>query len=64
MIPELTPVQRICGTSVEDAFYDINRTTNIELLKECIVYERKERNRAGMIKMLERRIRKLERATT
>lgn len=61
-IPKITPVGRICNTSVYDASITIRRETDIETLRLALQYEKLGQKRTTMIKMLNSRIRKLEAA--
>ena len=61
-IPKLTPVQKICGTSVECAQYEIDRTTDAQVIRDCI--EREERSQAPrktLLRSLRSRLGKIKR---
>lgn len=52
----------VCRTSVDEAGSHVARATDTGLLRQCLEYERTHGNRKGIIRMVERRIRKLEKA--
>jgi len=61
-IPEITPVGRICHTSVYDASITIKKETDIGLLRLALLYEKFTTKRGTLIRLLTSRIRKLEAA--
>ena len=58
---ELTKaIQKICCTSVDDAKTSIWRECRIDVLQDCITYEKTGQNRTVMLKMLCSKLNKLE----
>lgn len=61
-LPKLTPVQKICGTSVYDAQYEIDATTESQVIRDCIEREEGNQNpRKTLLRALRSKLRKLER---
>lgn len=61
-LPELTPVQKICGTSVDCAQYEIDRTTDAQVIRDCIEREESSQDpRKTLLRALRSKLRKLER---
>lgn len=52
----------VCRTSVDEARSHVARATDIGKLRECLDYETKHGKRTSIIQMVERRVRKLEKA--
>ena len=59
--PTFTPAEDICCTSVYDAGITIGNTTDVDVLRQALAYKKKHSTRKSMIRMIESRIRKLER---
>ena len=59
-IPEFTPAEHICCTSVYDAGITIRNTTDVGVLYQSLAYEKKGQKRQTLIKSIKSRIRKLE----
>lgn len=59
-IPKITPIGRICNTSVYDASLTIRQETDVKILRLALQYEKFTQRRATQIRMLDVRIRKLE----
>lgn len=55
-----TQIYRICCTSIDDAKSTIKGWNDVALLKACIAYEMETTPRSTMIRMLERRLRRIE----
>lgn len=60
MFKQLSPVDKIVGTSVDDARSSISAMTDLKLAKECLRKETMSMKRATMVKLLQAKIRKLE----
>lgn len=60
-IPKLTPVERICCTSVQDGCLTIDKTTDQGVLRDALDYERRGWGRSTLIKKLVARMNKLNR---
>lgn len=58
-IPQLSDVERICNTSVDDAAITIRGCTDPGLLKRALKYEFDNRRRRTLITLLGRRVRQL-----
>jgi len=59
--PELTKeIQSICCTSVDDARMAIWRERRIDVLQDCLAYEKAGMDRASMLKMITSKLTKLE----
>ena len=53
-------IQNICCTSVDDSRTGIWRENRIDVLQDCLAYEKTGQNRTSMLKMLNSKLNKLE----
>lgn len=60
--PELTDVEKVCNTSVQDATISIRNINDIDLLERALKYEGENYNRATLKQVLSSRIRKIKKA--
>jgi len=59
-MPELTPAQKICCTSVQDGCLTVSNTSDTRVLADALKYEKSHMGRSTLVRRIENRIAKLE----